>query len=194
MLIISCSLLNTNSKKQSICISNCSIAEETIKAIPLQVRNHQQWCHYILYCVILYYVISFQIRREPMACGTFRDAFLGNKYLPHHFTTLTLDWSESPGNERSRICIQHFRPDLTLRQLNSDHKGIEQKSSEALTLNCRLCSDKTTLKIISVWGIQNNYVNEADNFQFYFVSGECGGSLTPLNFSNIHWQKYHHMC
>ena len=37
----------------------------------------------------------------------------------------------------------------------------KEKKKEACSLNCRLCSDKTPLKIISVWEIQNNYVNEA---------------------------------
>lgn len=128
---------------------------------------------YILYCII-YYIISYHITSyhiilyyyiflsnlESVVCRPFRDGFWRKKY---HFTTLVLDWSESSGNKGCRVCIKHFRHDLTSRdRLNSDHKGVERESSEALTLNCRLCSDKTTLKIISVWGIQNNYVNEAD--------------------------------
>lgn len=35
-----------------------------------------------------------------------------------------------------------------------------KEKNEASSLNCRLFLDKTTLEIISVKGIQNNYVNE----------------------------------
>ena len=49
-----------------------------------------------------------------------------------------------------------------MRQLGFLSQGSwKKKKNEASSLNCRLCSDKTTLEIISVWGIQNNYVNEA---------------------------------
>lgn len=48
-----------------------------------------------------------------------------------------------------------------MRQFGFLSQGIWKKKNEASSLNCRLCSDKTTLKIISIWGIQNNYVNEA---------------------------------
>ena len=58
---------------------------------------------------------------------------------------------------------------------------MKGKKNEASSLNCRLCSDKTTLEIISVWGIQNNYVN---------VAGTSYSILFKVNVGQFNFCKF----